>query len=132
LACAEVVFKHVPQVTIMKTRLLVLSAVIALAANGFAAAQTAMTDEAQMTLYTFDKDSEGMSNCYDSCAQNWPPYLVKDGVTKGAGWTKIDRTDGSKQWAYKGKPVYFYRADTKAGDVTGDGKGGGTWHILTQ
>ena len=33
----------------------------------------------------------------------------------------VTRDDGSKQWAYKGKPVYFWSKDQKAGDRTGDG-----------
>ena len=31
------------------------------------------------------------------------------------------RDDGSKQWAYKGKPLYFWAKDAKPGDKTGDG-----------
>ncbi len=27
-----------------------------------------LSDEKGMTLYTFDKDEAGMSNCYDKCA----------------------------------------------------------------
>ena len=33
----------------------------------------------------------------------------------------ITRDDGSKQWAYKGKPLYTWAKDTKPGDKTGDG-----------
>jgi len=33
----------------------------------------------------------------------------------------ITRDDGKKQWAYKGKPLYFWVGDTKVGDKTGDG-----------
>ena len=39
---------------------------------------------------------------------------------------EITRDDGTKQWAYKGKPLYTFARDTKAGDATGDGKG--PWH----
>ncbi|MGN6305865.1 MAG: hypothetical protein ACTHNH_13670, partial [Mesorhizobium sp.] len=31
------------------------------------------TDANGMTLYTYDKDEAGKSNCYDKCATNWPP-----------------------------------------------------------
>ena len=37
--------------------------------------------------------------------------------------------DGSKQWAYKGKPLYTFAKDTKPGDVTGDGFLNGAWHL---
>jgi predicted lipoprotein with Yx(FWY)xxD motif len=36
-------------------------------------------------------------------------------------WTVVTRDDGSKQWAYKGKPLYRWIKDQKAGDRTGDG-----------
>ena len=41
-----------------------------------------------MTLYTFDKDAVGKSNCYGECAQNWPPYLMT-GVYKPFGKMSI-------------------------------------------
>ena len=40
-------------------------------------------------------------------------------------WTIVERTDGTKQWAYEGKPLYLYIEDKAAGDVTGEGKGDG-------
>jgi predicted lipoprotein with Yx(FWY)xxD motif len=33
----------------------------------------------------------------------------------------IMRDDGTKQWAYKGKPLYLWIKDSKPGDRTGDG-----------
>lgn len=116
----------------MKTSIALLSASLAFAPISYAAAQTAMTNDAKMTLYTFDKDADGKSACYDDCAKNWPPYLGKEGETKAEGWSLVDRTDGTKQWSYKGKPVYLYHEDAKEGDAKGDGKGGGIWHILTE
>ena len=88
------------------------------------------TDGSGMTLYTFDKDEAGKSNCYDQCAANWPPYLATADDRPEGEWTIIDRTDGSKQWAYGGKPVYLFVQDKVAGDMTGEGKGDGTWHVL--
>jgi predicted lipoprotein with Yx(FWY)xxD motif len=31
-------------------------------------------------------------------------------------WKVITRDDGSKQWAYKGKPIYYFVVDKAAGD----------------
>ena len=42
----------------------------------------------------------------------------------------VKRDDGSMMWAYKGKPLYLWAKDTKAGDVTGDGVNQ-IWHIAT-
>ena len=41
----------------------------------------------------------------------------------------MTRDDGSKQWAYKGKPVYYWAKDQKAGDRTGDGVNS-VWHVV--
>ena len=44
-------------------------------------------------------------------------------------WSVITRDDGSKQWAYKGKPLYSWAKDQKPGDMTGDGFNG-IWHVV--
>lgn len=88
-----------------------------------------LTDDQGNTLYIFDRDTEGVSNCYDDCAANWPPYLGEAGAEKPEGWTLIARTDGTQQWAYQGKPLYYYVKDMATGDTTGDGVGG-VWHII--
>jgi len=86
------------------------------------------TDAKGMTLYTFDKDEAGKSNCYDQCATNWPP-LAAAADAKGEGeWTVVERTDGTKMWAYEGHPLYTFIQDKAPGDVTGEGKGG-VWHV---
>ncbi len=87
---------------------------------------TYLTDADGMSLYTFDEDADGVSNCYDKCATNWPPYLVGDSMVDGL--TTVSRKDGSKQYAKDGMPLYYYKDDVKAGDTTGDGVNG-TWHL---
>jgi predicted lipoprotein with Yx(FWY)xxD motif len=82
-----------------------------------------------MTLYTFDNDSAGTSNCYDDCAVKWPPYGATEGAqSPGNGLTVIERSDGTYQWAKDGAPLYFWAGDTAPGDTSGDGVGG-VWHI---
>ena len=97
------------------------------------AAQAAGMLEAKdgMTLYIFDKDKGGVSACYDDCAVNWPPYMAKKGEEMMKDWTMVERKDGTLQWAYDGKPVYFFKGDKKKGDMAGDGKGG-VWHIVAE
>jgi predicted lipoprotein with Yx(FWY)xxD motif len=75
-----------------------------------------------MTLYTFDRDTAaGKSACNGPCATNWPPLMVPAGASASGDWSVVTRDDGGKQWAYKGKPVYFWAKDAKPGDRTGDG-----------
>ena len=76
-----------------------------------------------MTLYTFDRDvaASGKSVCNGPCAANWPPLMAGASATPSGDWTIVVRDDGSRQWAYKGKPVYYWVKDTRPGDRTGDG-----------
>ncbi|MCV2866403.1 hypothetical protein [Defluviimonas sp. WL0075] len=88
---------------------------------------TYFTDAQNMTLYTFDKDEAGVSNCYDACAENWPPLLADDGASLPEGFELIARTDGTMQVAYQGQPLYLWIKDENPGDMTGDGVKG-VWH----
>jgi predicted lipoprotein with Yx(FWY)xxD motif len=80
-----------------------------------------LVDGKGMTLYTFDKDSAGKSACNGPCAVNWPPLKAEDTAKAEGDYTVVTRDDGSKQWAYKGKPLYTWIKDQKPGDKTGDG-----------
>jgi len=90
-----------------------------------------MTDFAGMTLYTFDEDTTGVSNCNGGCAATWPPYTSGATAEKDfpTNISVVTRSDGTKQFAWKGMPLYYYASDTKAGDILGDGIGG-VWHIV--
>lgn len=81
-----------------------------------------LVDSKGMTLYTFDRDTTpGKSACNGQCAANWPPLMAAAGDASAGDWTVITRDDGSKMWAYKGKPLYTWVKDTKPGETTGDG-----------
>ncbi|MBR1163498.1 hypothetical protein [Bradyrhizobium elkanii] len=97
--------------------------------TGTSAKGSVLTDAKGMTLYTFDKDSEGKSACNGPCATNWPVLKADASDKAEGGYTIISRDDGSKQWAYKGKPLYTFAKDQKAGDITGDGFLNGAWHL---
>lgn len=86
-----------------------------------------LADAKGMTLYTFDKDTPGKSVCNGGCATNWPPLIAAEGAMPMGDWAVVTRDDGSKQWAYKGKPLYGWIKDTKPGQTTGDGVGK-VWH----
>jgi len=87
-----------------------------------------LTNTAGMTLYTFDKDADGKSACNGPCAANWPALMAGGDAKASGDWTIVTRDDGSKQWAYKGKPLYLWAKDQKAGDKTGDGFNN-VWHV---
>jgi predicted lipoprotein with Yx(FWY)xxD motif len=91
-----------------------------------------------MTLYTFGKDTAGVSACTTSlCTAYWPPLTVSAAPTadpdiKGALGT-ITRPDGSLQVTFNGLPLYTFAQDNKPGDANGDGVNnfGGVWRVVS-
>ncbi|WP_432689307.1 COG4315 family predicted lipoprotein [Pseudooceanicola sp. C21-150M6] len=119
----------------MSATVLAAAATGALADQQGALVQTAklgdalyLVDVAKMTLYTFDKDADGQSNCYDMCAKNWPPLIAAEGVSLPAGYATTTRKDGAMQVTYKDQPLYLWVKDMKPGQQTGEGVNG-VWHI---
>jgi predicted lipoprotein with Yx(FWY)xxD motif len=123
----------------MRATTIVASAILALMIAGYAAAQNMpsavkatggiLTDAKGMTLYTFDNDKEpNKSACAGNCLNNWPVLKAEASDKDMGDWKVITRDDGSKQWAYKGKPLYYFAMDKAAGDKLGDARGM-VWHI---
>lgn len=88
----------------------------------------ALTDTAGRTVYIFDKDEANKSNCAGACLANWPVYSAPAGASAKGDYGVIDNA-GTRQWTVKGKPLYYFIGDTKAGDRNGDGKAG-VWHLV--
>ena len=88
----------------------------------------ALVDEKGMTLYVYDKDATGKSNCDPKCTAKWPPFKATADAKASGDWSIVKRTDGAMQWAYKGKPLYLWEKDKAPGDVTGEGVNN-VWHI---
>jgi len=82
-----------------------------------------LVDAKGMTLYTLDRDTApNKSTCSGQCAINWSPLMVSGDAKDAGNWTVVTRDNGSKQWAYKGKPLYFCKDDKKPGDTDGDNR----------
>jgi predicted lipoprotein with Yx(FWY)xxD motif len=94
-----------------------------------------VTGEDGKTLYIFTPDGSDSSACVDKCAQTWPPFVIEkdDTLAGGSGVTgklaTFARPDGSMQVSLNGHPLYYYAADAKAGDTTGQGVGG-KWFVI--
>ncbi len=87
------------------------------------------------TLYLFTPDTAGESTCYDECATNWPPLLADGDITVGAGlddsdFSTVERTDGTMQVKIGEWPLYYFAADTAAGDTNGQGVGE-KWYVVS-
>jgi predicted lipoprotein with Yx(FWY)xxD motif len=113
-----------------------LSLVFALSAGAAMAqpvnvADGILVDGAGMTIYTFDMDiaGSGKSTCNGPCEKMWPPVpLTVEWIE--SPYSIVTRDDGSKQLAYKGRPLYLFAKDAKPGERKGD-KMGGAWHVVT-
>jgi predicted lipoprotein with Yx(FWY)xxD motif len=114
---------------------LLLVAAFSLPAMAFAAEPAmmkdgVMVDHKGMTLYTFDKDTGGKSVCTGQCAENWPPLKAEAGAKAEGKWSIITRDDKTMQWAYDGKPLYYFVKDKAPGQKEGD-KMKDVWHVIT-
>ena len=87
-----------------------------------------LVDSKGMTLYTYDKDAPGKSNCAGLCAVFWPPAEAAPSATPSGNFSLVDRGRSARQWSYKGMPLYGYASDDKPGDIAGDGVDG-VWHV---
>ena len=88
-----------------------------------------MTTSDGATVYTFDQDEPGKSNCYADCAQKWPPVIAAGNAEPYGRMTLANRTDGQRQWAYDGKLLYTFANDTMHGDVKGE-NAESVWHVV--
>jgi predicted lipoprotein with Yx(FWY)xxD motif len=88
-------------------------------------------------LYLWVVDPNGRSNCSGACAKAWPPLTTQAKAVAGPGVNAgdlgtITRTDGTKQVTYKGHPLYYFIADTAAGQTRGQGSDnfGAKWWLV--
>jgi predicted lipoprotein with Yx(FWY)xxD motif len=96
-----------------------------------------LVDSQGRTVYLFEKDEAGKSNCNGACAQEWPPLTTTGSPKAGDGIeaAKLDtvkRDDGSTQVVFDGHPLYLYAGDTKPGDANGNEleEFGAEWYAL--
>jgi predicted lipoprotein with Yx(FWY)xxD motif len=136
------------QLAVIAVSLVVLAALVVVmqtsaATNGaqVKAAKTSLgrvlVDGHGKTLYLFAIDKRGKSVCSGQCAVYWPPLLTQSKAVAGTGvkasllGTAV-RAGGKLQVTYNGHPLYFFKADTKAGQTKGqgvDGFGGLWWAV---
>lgn len=92
----------------------------------------------KLTVYMFMADHGTTSSCYGACASAWPPVLVANmpkaegGAMKGK-LGRTERSDGSWQVTYAGRPLYYYTPDTSESSVTGQGvkSFGALWYVMS-
>lgn len=91
-----------------------------------------LVDSRGNTLYVFDVDQgQAGSACSSTCAEIWPPYLLKseEATDLQAPLGRINRGNRMVQLTYNGRPVYTYAFDRTLVDDIGNGVGG-VWHYI--
>ena len=111
-----------PSATAMSPEL--SSATVLLSSN--ASLGSFLVDSKGLTLYTYTKDTPGVSNCSGDCLTNWPALVSQGNLVAGSDVTgklgEITRSDGAMQVTYNDMPLYYFSGDTNPGDTTGQGK----------
>jgi predicted lipoprotein with Yx(FWY)xxD motif len=85
-------------------------------------------DSRGMSLYVYDRDTEGRATCVDACAAGRPAAIAPAATVAQGDWAVLPRTHGTLQWTYRGAPLYTDAEDKAVGDVEGDGD---EWHVAT-
>ena len=85
--------------------------------------QTILVDAASgLALYEFTGDAANQSNCTGACLTIWPAHAATAAEQASGNFTIFTRADnGTRQWAYKGHPLYTFISDTTANNATGNG-----------
>lgn len=107
-------------------------------ATASGSAGTYLTGASGRALYIWVADSKGKSACLGACAQAWPPLTASSmpkvaGGANAASVSLISRSDGTKQVAYDGRPLYYYAGDTGPGTTNGQGNDGfgAKWWLIS-
>jgi predicted lipoprotein with Yx(FWY)xxD motif len=106
-------------------------------AGGASVQQIDFADAKGMTLYTYARDTvgnlgvEAVSACVGDCARTWRPALAAQDPEGATDWSVLRRADGSKQWCYRGAPLYAFADDEAPGDIKGESSGGDAWRAAT-
>lgn len=83
----------------------------------------ALVDVNGLTLYSFDGDAahDGQSCAPSGCTLRWLPLTAPALGMPVGDFTIVTRADGSRQWAYRGRPLYEYSGDRLPGEAHGIG-----------
>jgi predicted lipoprotein with Yx(FWY)xxD motif len=92
------------------------------------AAEWVFADSRGMSLYTHGKGPSRSADCEGDCTATWPPFLASPSSETAEDWSLLPRTDGTRQWVYRGAPLYRFAKDKAIGDTGGEGADGGAWH----
>jgi predicted lipoprotein with Yx(FWY)xxD motif len=97
-----------------------------------------VTDGQGFTLYLYELDHQGVSQCTGACAKAWPPLVLPRGVPRARAGRGISgallgttrRAGGILQVTYNKWPLYLWQGDGAPGMATGQRVGMG-WFVIS-
>jgi predicted lipoprotein with Yx(FWY)xxD motif len=95
--------------------------------------RSVLATESGRTLYTLSVEHKGKFVCTmpSGCLSAWHPLTVAAGVVPQGpvALGTVKRPEGDLQVTFRGRPLYTFSGDTKAGQAKGEGlKDVGIWH----
>ncbi len=94
-------------------------------------------DRGGQAIYLFDKEATSRPECYDACAEAWPPVLTRGAPVAMArvrddALSTTKRRDGTTQVTYAGHPLYYYAHEGKNEVLCHNVREyGGLWLVIT-
>ena len=89
-----------------------------------------LTDK-KMSVYASDHDAPDKSNCDTVCERLWRPLIAPAAAQPHGEWSVVERAAGTRQWAFRKRPLYTYVRDLVEASLEGGDEPG--WHnVYTQ
>lgn len=80
-----------------------------------------LTDVRRMTLYS-PADASQETCVTEGCGVDWKPQVASWAANGFGDWSVVERQDGIRQWAYKGRPLFQYAGDIAPRETNGHGE----------
>jgi predicted lipoprotein with Yx(FWY)xxD motif len=92
-------------------------------------------DDTGQAIYLFDVETSAEPECYDECAEAWPPVFTDGEPVAGNGAPALlgttERADGRLQVTYNDHPLYSYAHEGKNEVLCHDVfLNGGNWYLV--
>lgn len=84
-----------------------------------AAGLLGLVDHKGHTLYTFSGGETEFAQLAHQDEQRWMPLIAPEVSGSVGEFTPLRRADGTRQWAWRGTPLYIYSGDRLAGEING-------------
>jgi predicted lipoprotein with Yx(FWY)xxD motif len=78
-----------------------------------------LTTSSGLSVYSWDGDKRGKSNCLADCLTQWTPVPAGDFAVSHGEWGAIERSPGVKQWVFRGMPLYTRILDRRVHSLAG-------------